>query len=211
MSATAADRDPWVSERLTYRALEEEDQAFILDKLLVDAGTRLNLLPSLPVPPGKKQGKKLWEHFNNNTLMTAIVCKPLPGAATSSFDEKQRPTPIGVVCLLSSAERENAHHHRATLGIIIAPDYQSQGYGSEAINWALDFGFIYANLHRIGLNVWSYNERAMRLYESLGFVHEGRQRDFGWMGGRYQDQITISMLEDEWRQRRETNSGIVHR
>ncbi len=78
--------------------------------------------------------------------------------------------------------------------------YQGQGYGSEAIKWALRFGFRHCNLHRIEIGGFGYNTGALRLYEKLGFKMEGRKRDFFWHDGAYWDLVGLSMLEEEWRE-----------
>lgn len=44
-----------------------------------------------------------------------------------------------------------------------------QGAGSEAIQMTLQFGFEKLNLHRIELEVFSFNERAYRAYLRAGF------------------------------------------
>lgn len=50
-------------------------------------------------------------------------------------------------------------------------------YGSEAICWALDWAFSYANMHRIGLDVYEWNPAAMEAYGKVGFCKEGRRRE----------------------------------
>ncbi|GJM82041.1 N-acetyltransferase [Paenibacillus sp. HMSSN-139] len=52
-----------------------------------------------------------------------------------------------------------------------------KGFGSEAMRLILDYGFGVLALHRIELNVFDYNERAMHVYEKLGFKREGVQRE----------------------------------
>ena len=96
-------------------------------------------------------------------------------------------------------------HRRSNIGINIAAAYRSKGYGGEAINWALNWGFRRAGLHRIGLGYVSWNAEAGRLYQKLGFVNEGVKRDFFWADDRWWDSVEMSMLEEEWRAR---NAGI---
>ena len=57
-------------------------------------------------------------------------------------------------------------------------------------------------LHRIGLTVFSFNERAIRSYQKSGFVPEGRAREAIWRGGRFWDEIAMSVLVSDWRARR---------
>lgn len=77
-------------------------------------------------------------------------------------------------------------------------DCRGKGYGSEAITLLLRFAFEELNLHRVALSFFAYNERGRRVYEKLGFVHEGVQRDFIRRDGHYYDMILMSMLRDEW-------------
>jgi len=48
-----------------------------------------------------------------------------------------------------------------------------------------------------------------RLYERLGFVHEGRKRDYLWFDGKYWDMVQLAMLEHEWRERYGGEEGAV--
>lgn len=72
------------------------------------------------------------------------------------------------------------------------------GYGREAMELALGFAFDELNLHRISLNVFSYNTRAIALYESLGFKQEGVQREALFRGGQRHDLIWYGLLRREW-------------
>lgn len=73
-----------------------------------------------------------------------------------------------------------------------------QGYGTEAMRLAVDYGFRKLRLHRISLGVFDFNPRAIRVYEKIGFVREGVERDALFWEGRYHNQIMMSILEDEW-------------
>ncbi|EHL02848.1 putative Uncharacterized N-acetyltransferase YoaA [Glarea lozoyensis 74030] len=101
-------------------------------------------------------------------------------------------TLLGVIICLPNPER-------TYISIDIIADYQRKGYGSEAIEWALNWGFKIAGLHRIGIEAFSYNEGARQLYERLGFVYEGCKRELLWFNGDWHDYLSWSMLEHEWR------------
>ncbi|MDZ5474196.1 GNAT family protein [Bacillus sp. 31A1R] len=77
--------------------------------------------------------------------------------------------------------------------------HQGKGYGQEAMKLMLDYGFGILNLHRIELNVFAFNDRATHVYEKLGFVKEGVNRDALYFNHQYHDSITMSILEDEYR------------
>lgn len=66
-----------------------------------------------------------------------------------------------------------------------------KGYGTSAAKLALRFAFHELNLHRMQLTVFAYNDRAIRLYESLGFQREGTFREFLNRDGERHDMPTI--------------------
>jgi RimJ/RimL family protein N-acetyltransferase len=73
-----------------------------------------------------------------------------------------------------------------------------RGYGTEAMRLMLGYGFGVLNLHRIELDVFSFNERAIHTYEKLGFMKEGIKRDSLYYDYQYHDAIIMSILQDEF-------------
>jgi len=90
--------------------------------------------------------------------------------------------------------------HRVGGLSIAIPDraQQGHGYGREALQLALGFCFRELNLERVQLTVFSYNERAIRLYEGLGFQREGIFREFLLRDGRRYDMLLYGLLRREW-------------
>lgn len=76
--------------------------------------------------------------------------------------------------------------------------YFGQGYGSEALRLAIDYGFKTLKLHRISLGVYNFNPRAIHVYEKLGFKHEGVFRDSLFWEGAFHDEHRMSILDSEW-------------
>ena len=81
------------------------------------------------------------------------------------------------------------------------PAYREHGYGSDAIRVLLRFAFLEMNLNRVGLEVMSYNDRAIAAYERIGFQHEGRQRETVIRDGVYYDTLLMGILRREWESR----------
>ena len=52
-------------------------------------------------------------------------------------------------------------------------DVYGQGYGTEAGRAVINFGLAVLGLHRISLQVYPFNERAIASVRKLGFSHEG--------------------------------------
>jgi RimJ/RimL family protein N-acetyltransferase len=91
-----------------------------------------------------------------------------------------------------------AHQH-AWLSIAIGePANQGQGYGTEAMGLALRFAFQELNLQRVQLTVFSYNQRAIGLYEKLGFQREGVYREHLQRDGVRYDMYLYGILRREW-------------
>lgn len=87
----------------------------------------------------------------------------------------------------------------ATLGVFIGDkDFWGKGYGSDAINLILDFGFNIHNLNNIKLHVYDYNERAIKCYEKLGFKVVGRLRESKIVCNKKYDDIIMDMLSSEF-------------
>jgi RimJ/RimL family protein N-acetyltransferase len=80
------------------------------------------------------------------------------------------------------------------------PEYRGNGYGTDAMRVILRFAFAELNLHRVSLDVFEYNLRAIRSYEKAGFVVEGRERQVLHRDGRRWDVIYMGILRKEWEQ-----------
>lgn len=87
----------------------------------------------------------------------------------------------------------------AELGIMIGDkDHWSRGLGADAIRTIARFGFEEMNLHRIVLQVFSYNPRGMACYRKCGFLEEVRMRQDMWYDGAYHDTIVMGLLRSEF-------------
>lgn len=76
---------------------------------------------------------------------------------------------------------------------------RGKGIGTWATNATRDFAFESLKLHRLELDVFSFNPRAEKVYLKAGFQREGILRDAIMDGDTYADNILMSILEDEWR------------
>ncbi len=87
----------------------------------------------------------------------------------------------------------------AELGVsIFQPEDWGKGFGKEAVLLGLSYAFDELGLHRVWLTVSSFNERAIKLYEKLGFRQEGRARDHIRLDGRRWDVLYMGLLRDEF-------------
>lgn len=85
-------------------------------------------------------------------------------------------------------------------------DAWGRGFGTETTQLMLAHAFERLGLHRIGLSVFEFNERAIRSYEKAGFRVEGRLREAILRDGRYWDEVQMGALGPEWLRRRQDRS-----
>ena len=85
-------------------------------------------------------------------------------------------------------------------------DMWGNGYGTETTELMLWLAFERIGLHRVGLSVFSFNERAIRSYQKAGFRIEGREREAIVRDEQRWDEITMGVLEAEWRERRSSDA-----
>jgi RimJ/RimL family protein N-acetyltransferase len=110
-------------------------------------------------------------------------------------------------CAFSQLDGDNGSAlYHITIG---EKDVWGHGYGTEATDLMLDHAFTRLGLHRVSLSVFAFNERAIRSYQKNGFSVEGRAREAIWRGGRFWDEISMSVLEQEWRTRRRDEGRTV--
>jgi len=87
----------------------------------------------------------------------------------------------------------------AQVGIMIGDkSVWNQRYGTETMRLLLRHAFQTLNLRRVFLRVYSDNLYAIRAYEKVGFVHEGRLRQAVYKDGEYHDLLIMSVLRTEW-------------
>ena len=90
-------------------------------------------------------------------------------------------------------------HGDAFVGIGIGePEFWGKGYGTEAMKLILHYAFMELNLHRVSLDVFEYNPRAVRSYEKAGFKLEGRMRGALLREGKRWDLLYMGILREEW-------------
>ncbi len=101
-------------------------------------------------------------------------------------------------CGINSIDWKNSV---ALVGIFIGDrNYWGKGYGTDAMGILVRFIFEQMNLHKIKLTVFSFNERAIKSYEKLGFQREGALRQELFRDGQYHDIHIMGLLREEYYQ-----------
>jgi RimJ/RimL family protein N-acetyltransferase len=88
---------------------------------------------------------------------------------------------------------------KAEFGIVIGEKSKwDGGLGTEALRLILGYAFGELELNRVELTTAEDNERALRVYEKLGFVREGLKRQDRVLDGRFGNTVLMAVLREEW-------------
>ena len=83
------------------------------------------------------------------------------------------------------------------LGYALAEKHQGRGIISEALRASIDYMFHDIGLHRIMANYMPCNDRSARVLQRLGFVIEGRAKNYLQINGRWEDHILTSLVNPD--------------
>ncbi|MDH5021463.1 GNAT family N-acetyltransferase [Halobacterium rubrum] len=123
-------------------------------------------------------------------VATFVVC--LEDGTGGDGDSESGPTPIGKVTV------KNLHHTRPELSYWIHPEYQGEGYGTEATEVAVDYVFSAHEVRGLQAQAFAPNDGSVGVLENLGFTHEGTLRDARFRDGEYVDVVWYGLLREEW-------------
>ncbi|WP_371362116.1 Spermidine N(1)-acetyltransferase [Sporomusa rhizae] len=113
------------------------------------------------------------------------------------IEHKETGKTVGIVSLINIDYKNRSAECIIDIG---ARDMWGKGIGTEAMSLILEFAFNELNLHRVYLKVFSFNERAIKLYEKMGFIHEGKFRQALYRTGKWHDIVIMSILKNEYNQ-----------
>lgn len=100
------------------------------------------------------------------------------------------------ICMIALIDRYNK---RCNIGISIGEKYQwGRGYGREAVRALLEHCFRDLGMNRVGAEIYSHNQRSLRLFAGDGFSEEGRIRQAVWKRGEYVDSVLMGLLREDW-------------
>lgn len=54
-------------------------------------------------------------------------------------------------------------------------------------------------MNRIGVKIFSFNERSINLFENVGFIREGVVRELVYKKGKFEDEYIYGLLKCEWK------------
>lgn len=92
-----------------------------------------------------------------------------------------------------SLSRRPVFKHSGSLGMGIHPDFRGQGIGKKLITTTIEAAQR-KGVTRVELEVFASNNRAIALYEKIGFKREGLKQRFARFDERYEDGVIMALL-----------------
>ncbi|PZM84978.1 hypothetical protein DLH72_02580 [Candidatus Gracilibacteria bacterium] len=90
-------------------------------------------------------------------------------------------------------------NRNAVLGVLLGDKTeQNKGYGTEALNLILKYGFEVLGLHKIKLEVLATNSRAKKVYEKVGFKEVGIFKEDIFDYEKYIDKIIMEIMRKDY-------------
>lgn len=131
--------------------------------------------------PGHRKGTIRLPHVGAADVQGLLLgCSPNKRPIVAEVDGRT----VGYGALLL---RDGRQRHMGEVFVFVHDDHWGRGIGRALMEALLDLADNWLGLLRVELEAAPGNTRAIALYESLGFVHEGRKRG---------DVISDGMLED---------------
>ncbi len=104
-------------------------------------------------------------------------------------------TVIGDVALQNIDQKNRS----CSVGIGIAKiENRANGYGREAVQLMIDYGFRYLGMERITANTLEMNIGAQKVIERCGLTLEGRERKAIYLNGNKYDRLCYAILKEEY-------------
>ncbi|MCX6646270.1 MAG: GNAT family N-acetyltransferase [bacterium] len=108
------------------------------------------------------------------------------------FTVENRDEIVGFLTLEPTRRRKVKHV--VELGMSVRVDWRARGVGRKLVEYAIEWAGQNGRIEKITLNVFSENKAALSLYESAGFIIEGRLLNQIKVEGRYQDLILMGRV-----------------
>lgn len=166
--------------KVNLRTIEEEDLEFLRDNIN-NPEVRTHLTARKPV--NLEQEREFFEEVvSDEEDVNLAICND------------------GDIVGVISLEGHNKDLRVAEIGIWIDPEFHRNGYGSEAAELIIEYGFNELNHHKITARAHAENEGSNKIWQNLGFEQEGELREQAFREGKFCDVNLYGLLRKEWNQ-----------
>ncbi len=167
--------EPIRTERLVLREPEEAD------------------LPSLVAILREPEVARWWPGFDETEARLALLGRE----DITVFAIEHQGRAIGAIQFY---EHPDPSYRHAGVDLFLAPAFQGQGLGSEAVKGLARHLFHVRGHHRVVIDPAAENLRAIRAYERAGFRQVGVMRQYERSSdGRWHDGVMMELLQEDLR------------
>ena len=82
-------------------------------------------------------------------------------------------------------------------GVMLHPDFRGRGLAAEATKLVARHLVFDLDFHRVQLECYGYNDRAIRHFERAGFIKEGVKRKAYWRHDEWVDGIIFGLVHKD--------------
>ena len=82
-------------------------------------------------------------------------------------------------------------------GVMLHPDFRGRGIATAATTLFARHLIFGLDFHRVQLECYAFNERAIRHFERAGFIREGVKRKAYWRHGEWVDGVMYSLVRED--------------
>jgi RimJ/RimL family protein N-acetyltransferase len=102
--------------------------------------------------------------------------------------------PAGLMAFEVSSKRSRIANLRS---LMLLPEYRGRGIADSAAQLLVHHLFFDLDYHRVQLECYGFNERAIRHAERAGFVREGARRKAYWRHGEWVDSVLFGLVRED--------------
>ena len=164
-----------IGEKSIIRAVNLEDIKYLLDWR---EDPEISFLLGRDLPISFENQKRWYEKtFNDDSKKKFII---------ETKDKKI----IGMIGIMN-IDFKNRH---CECGITIGDkEYWGEGFAVDSLNIIIKFLLEEWNMNRIYTRIYEYNEKSLNLFKSLGFVFDGKLKDFIFTDNKFYDMFILSL------------------
>ncbi|MGG8495095.1 GNAT family N-acetyltransferase [Tenacibaculum sp. TC6] len=149
-----------------------------------------------------ENNESFWEVSHTQTPFSKFLLKQyLENAYMDIYEAKQlrliielnnNQQPIGTIDLFDF----NPQHKRAGIGVLINPEYQKNGYASEALDLLINYCFSHLNLHQLYVNITDDNINSLHLFQKKNFTKIGIKKDWIFSKGQFKNEVLFQLINE---------------
>jgi RimJ/RimL family protein N-acetyltransferase len=150
---------------------------------------------------------ELASHEDVEPFMAAVSARDPEGLTEEIERSEREPELLGRYVIEVDGERAGAMafevaNRRSKIadlrGLMIAPEFRGRGLADGAAQLLVRHLFLDLDYHRVQLECYGFNERAIRHAKRAGFRHEGVRRHAYRRHGEWVDGVLFGLVREDW-------------